>query len=488
MEPILILTEGISDQINNYIETHDDDEHHLHIYNDFVSSSEGNLFYALGEVFLNILDVLKIEDHYYSNDERAKVPPLKIITDLPKLAEELTLLYGDDEDSLVEVIQMGVNSTNFFPTYSREDLINYELSVLISYPMAVALNSLWQIMDADNLVAWTTESEKIRKARESKDYFGDSLLIHLLDLMILEITEDTGEYAYSFIQSLKMQISKNPIDLADYLKGLDKYTTLSPINGFFIWNQLKYLASSNKITNDDETLKLQNNLYTNCYNAFADACLEFTTPIMEDERRRDRIMVFVTQFLTDGHYPTELIKGLVMALNEIGYDIFIFNTTERYTPKGYVPMYSAIGGNTVREFQDFEKMICGNVVCDYYQPAVTSGYLDIFNDAINKAAKYKPLYILSIGNGSLISDVLDRMIPVASMDIDTTSLPTTKSRIRVITRPLEKGEKHPNIYTDGYTVVAPNFNYQINTVEDAMKVMTDLDRQIVSNLKDASKY
>jgi hypothetical protein len=63
MEPILILTEGISDQINNYIETHDDDEHHLHIYNDFVSSSEGNLFYALGEVFLNILDVLKIEDH-----------------------------------------------------------------------------------------------------------------------------------------------------------------------------------------------------------------------------------------------------------------------------------------------------------------------------------------------------------------------------------------------------------------------------------------
>ena len=65
MESILILTEGISERINNYIETHDDDEHHLHIYSDFVSSSEGNLFYALGEVFLNILDNFNINDHYY---------------------------------------------------------------------------------------------------------------------------------------------------------------------------------------------------------------------------------------------------------------------------------------------------------------------------------------------------------------------------------------------------------------------------------------
>ena len=133
-------------------------------------------------------------------------------------------------------------------------------------------------------------------------------------------------------------------------------------------------------------------------------------------------------------------------------------------------------------------MVCGDVVADYYQPAITSGYLDIYNDAINRAAAYRPLYILSIGNGSLISDVLDRMIPVAAMDINTTSLPTSKSRIRVITRALEKGEKRPNIYMDGYTIVAPNFNYQIDTVSDAMKVIKDLDKQIVHNLKDAVKY
>ncbi|MCR4717209.1 MAG: hypothetical protein K5656_08510 [Lachnospiraceae bacterium] len=486
MEHIIVFTEGLSDELNNFVDAHDDDNHHIHLYEDIVTSSGGNLYLALAEVFINVCDYYELNN--LDTDLKAvdTKDKLLIVTDLPILSEQLKLLYGEDDSSLIEILEMGKNITGFFPSYKKSDLLNYELSMLMRFPMVYALLKLYQIRQETNLIDWTNVSEQIRSAKKNKLYFGDKVMLHFLNLILLDIEENDYEYAYSFTLSIKMQIKKDAESLIEYLLGLDRFTTLSPVNGYFIWGQLQFFKYCNMVCNNEESLRLQNNLYSNCFNAFAEACGNFTKPILRKHRNPNRVMILATQFLPDGHYPSDMIKGFVLALKKIGYEVFIFNTTERYLAKGYVPLFGAVGGNVVKEYQNLDEIDCAGTKVKYYQPSNVSSYLDVLNKAINKAYEYKPLYILTMGNGSIIGDILDRMIPTAAMDITSTELPTSKSRIRILTRPFEKNEKRPNYYKDGYTVVAPNFNYQIQTVEDAMKVAFNIDRQIIDNLRDES--
>ncbi len=486
MEDIYIYTEGISDEINNYIEANDDDSHHIHIYEDIVTSSQGNMYFALAEVFLNLMEHFNVNSYDVKLNKINAEDKVTVITDIPMLYDQLLLLYGDSEFSMINLCEMGKNPTSFFPSYNIEELITYELSVVRGHLMAHALLRLWQIRDDSNLINWTNVSEDIRHSRNEKHYFGDAITLHFLNLIMADVEANDYEYAYSFLHSLKMQITRSSDDLIKYLIGLDKYTKLSPINGYFIWNQLQYFADNNMITNDDESRRLQNNLYTNCYNAFAEASNDFTVPILEKKRNPNRVMIVTTQFLTESHYPTDMAKGLVLALNSLGYELFIFNTIERYTPKGYVPMYAAVGGNVIKNFEGIDKIDCYGTEIPYYQPSAVSSYLDIVNKAINKAYEFNPLYILVLGNGSIIGDLLDRMIPTATLDITKTTLPTTKSRIRILTRPFERNEKIPKLFTDGYTVIAPNFKYQVQDVEDAKQITFELDRQIRHTIKDAN--
>ena len=125
MEDIYIYTEGISDEINNYIEANDDDEHHIHIYEDIVTSSQGNMYFALAEVFLNLIDHFDVNSYDVKLNKIDEDKKVTVITDIPMLYDQLALLYGDSEFSMINLCEMKFSDDEFIIDKKyHQELIN----------------------------------------------------------------------------------------------------------------------------------------------------------------------------------------------------------------------------------------------------------------------------------------------------------------------------------------------------------------------------
>lgn len=231
---------------------------------------------------------------------------------------------------------------------------------------------------------------------------------------------------------------------------------------YFVTNQIRRLHFETPSLCGDGRLSAA--IYQEAYTYFEKQLKALLSPIGKEERNKDVILVLNPQFLSDKHAPTRTALERIYTLGkEMNKKVYVLNTRERGSRKGELPMYNFFIGNVVEEYSALKEMTWKDYTFDFYQPACEMPDVEEMRKLLKWIREMKPYEIMTIGGGSLFSDLCTNVIPVLEVPIVFSSIPKTDKQIAVIGQYLTD-EKKEGLVKAGYDldrVVESTFTFDM---------------------------
>ncbi len=233
-----------------------------------------------------------------------------------------------------------------------------------------------------------------------------------VDMMYDNKIKVTNEFRI-FILSLIMQVDKSEENTKMFLDNLlscdyfcheDYY--------FFVLNQMKMNILRKKVIIDNYSQKLLEILHEKIYEMSYERIKDRLKKIPEEERNKDSIIVYTTQYISLKHEPTKAVRNLLKQLIESGKKVYLVNTCEHNKAHGYVPMYNTVFGSindNLRETKNID--IDGNDV-EYTQLSEKNGIVKLMELLVYEIEKIKPEYILAMDKESMLAELSANIVPV----------------------------------------------------------------------------
>ena len=417
MSTVICFMEKDNSEVDAYIKAHEDDM--IHFYTDIYASCEGNMFFAFGEMLSICLEA---------------PDAVALITDDRKLGEGLydyafpmisNLIITSEESDVGDWENIDIATALDYETKVMEGSFKYELPKRIIDTLSE--NDIYKCFDvvADLSIDLDGNNKIFEKEWINRFYRHFMRMINRLD-----ISETMKLNVLSFLMKseLDTELAK------EYLRMVINSPDYNGINYYFVWNQFKRISFTKVIEEDEECLRLLDKMYSDAHDTF----YGLTKPLFNGgklkNRNKDVVVVLTIQLLNETHAPSRTTMERVADLVKMGKKVYLVNTAEQYTVRGYTPLYSfftplyneelsKITGIKVYGTEDeVEFMQLGNV-----EPIT-----DRINSVVQLIKRVKPEYVLSIGSGSMVADMISNIIPVASMALVFSSIPKAIGPMRII--------------------------------------------------------
>lgn len=278
-----------------------------------------------------------------------------------------------------------------------------------------------------------------------------------------KISDNIEKYACSkefvcFLLSVMMRLKKDVAWTNRYLSTVLN-GDFGADNWYYVWNQFKRLSLKKMVEMNEESRQMLDEMYQRSYQLFAGKLLQRTEKIPMDQRDEDCVVVLSIQLLGMYHAPTKTLSERVKWLKKLGKKVYIINTTEQYLSAGRVPLYDSAKGSIEESYRN------AHTICfdeeesfDFLQLSEKMSIERKFRNALRVIQKLKPYYILSMGTGSMLADLLGNVIPTAGMALAFSTLPHTMNKMRILGRNLRAGEKE--LYKD-IDVIESRFTFEL---------------------------
>ena len=193
-------------------------------------------------------------------------------------------------------------------------------------------------------------------------------------------------------------------------------------------------------------------------------------------------MVFTIQFLSETHAPTRTALERIYTLGKLMHKkVYVINTREQYTKKGEIPLYDIIVRTLEERYNGLERYEWKDDSFDFYQCPCEMPDIEEMKRIIFRLKEIKPYMIMTIGNGSIMSDLCADMIPVMGVPVTFSTIPKKDNQFTIVGRQISEAEKE-KLQREGYDldrIVESTFTFDLKPQK------TTLTREILHLPKDA---
>lgn len=246
---------------------------------------------------------------------------------------------------------------------------------------------------------------------------------------IIELTKLQNIKLRIYIYSVFMYIDKSSYFINKILK-LTKNSILSTNAKYYLLYQCAAKSFSNKKFLDKNThtyiRKLYNSIYQDFYTEFVND-LQF---IPKQKRDKKLILVFTSQFLDLNHAPTRRVLNRCIDLNLLGYKTILINTAEAVSLVESFPLCKAVAPNYINKFSQYNSIDHEEHSIPYFQCTNNMPNTKEIGMILNMVKKSKPYLVFSFGNFNITSDLINNIVPVANISLES-KIPITKSLFHI---------------------------------------------------------
>lgn len=186
-------------------------------------------------------------------------------------------------------------------------------------------------------------------------------------------------------------------------------------NRYYYWRQVARICLRKKNLHDPKQMQ---ELYRLIYQSYYEACQDLMKPIPKEERLENLIYIFTLQFIGQQHPPTRsALERISVLYKQLHKAVKVINTREPMTALGKFPMFSAtcasindaITGSHIFQYDD--------MIFTLEQSEKDMPEIGEVRKILLKVREDKPYMILVIGNGSIVADMVSKIVPVINIPV-----------------------------------------------------------------------
>lgn len=262
---------------------------------------------------------------------------------------------------------------------------------------------------------------------------------------------------FCFLLSLLMRIEKDIAYTNSFLKEI-LMDDFSADELYYIWNQCKRLSLKKMAVFDNKSIELLDQMYQKSYTWYLQKMESQLQKIPSEQRDPDCVVVLTIQLLGTNHAPTKTLIERVKWLKKLGKKVYIVNTTEQYLQTGEVPVYDPTVGSIEENYRNAHTICFGKEEFEFLQVSEKMTVERKVRTVLRLIRQVNPLYILSMGTGSMTADLCGKVVPTASMGLAFSNLPHTMNPMRILGRTVREEEKE--VFAD-IDVIESRFTFEL---------------------------
>lgn len=257
---------------------------------------------------------------------------------------------------------------------------------------------------------------------------------------ILNILDQFPRHPYYFFTFL-IYLTMDKLDFKRVLHYCIEDEQLTLGNKFFLYYQFVTYGFLIPEINDDEVSDLLYQLYIQIYEGYKKQIvdLEFISKV---ERNKDLVMVFISQILGMSHGPTKtLLDRCYILQKHMNKKVFVVNTAEFRPDINCVPVFCGHDANYREDLNDCTNLEYRGIDISFFQCPKCMPNLEITEQILDVVRTEKPYYILSIGGGSIVSDLCSNIVPTITIGTVFSGRPTTAGTFLAVGRKKTESDK-----------------------------------------------
>lgn len=444
MKKIYGLIEKNDNVVDNFWVQYDSD-FEIHVYSPLIEICENSLFYC----FRYMLSL------FWEEENRSW-----IVTDVKEVYQLANKLCSSLFEKIV-YIDHNVE-TSFAKKLDARELLFFDYKMIKDIKMRVVLQKFVNkisFFDAEIYNAFVSDIERFAEQWDDK---LTAFFAHICSLL-LYMDEEGSMCIYAlyrlYLLAMLMKLEYLPEHTNAYLAEVLKIDGFKEENYYFVYNQFKRASFTGTVALDTASAEVLDGLYRESYRIYKENANGMLEKVPRYERHSNRVLVLTIQFLGIRHAPTKSILERCRAYRKLGKEVFLINTAEQGTFRGYVPFFFAEEGNVVEEYNSANVLNMGGGEEIWFRQLDNNlSIWDRFLLLAEYIKQIKPWYILTIGTGSILADLCSNMVPCASMAWVFSTLPMTINCMKILGRSLRQDELENDAMKD---VIESRFTFEL---------------------------
>ena len=376
---------------------------------------------------------------------------------------EVTIIWKENSKYIVYEPFVGetfiVEDSNLIPCQRLEQvhfIYNYLEDIVVSFEQMCQ-----RAVDIQEIVFCYRNLEEIYTKREQIGEVQLGMFLIALDQFQNNL-RGKSDYLRLTLISFLIAITGN----GKYLNDFNKIVLLNDSNFslyqmYFYWRQQWRFPIKYTGMNFDAELVLE--VYRKIYQKYYDELCTVLKPVKYAERNKDRVIVIVVQFLEETHAPTRTALERCATLSKMGKEVLIINTCEQLTLLGMVPIFGMEAGRIFEHYSDFETYQYNNETFLYYQTKKRMPELEETENILSIIKRWNPYLILTMGSGSIVSDLAANIVPVINIPLLFSSVLKKENQLVAVGRKINE-EEWTILKEAGYTldtIIESTFTFDI---------------------------
>ena len=265
-------------------------------------------------------------------------------------------------------------------------------------------------------------------------------ITELCESLVLEMSEFPIWMRIHFL-SFCMKCSEE-VKYAEWLMNevLDAdYDILGEYNKYYLFWQITRSTFENfklqSITMKKGLAKLYKNLYMAFYQALQTDRFSY---IPVEQRNKEKIFVFTSQFLSENHGPTKTACDRICYLQKhLGKKVLLINTAMLVTQKGEMPFYKRNRAGYEPKYLQMIQYNFRNEKFGFFQCENNMPDSETIWALLEMVWKEKPYCIINIGGGDICADLCGTIVPEITVNTVPSEIAVTTGRFQITERDLE---------------------------------------------------
>lgn len=220
------------------------------------------------------------------------------------------------------------------------------------------------------------------------------------------------------------------------------YDLLGEYNKYFLYWQIRS-SIFGKVKLQSGTMekglaKLYRRLYESFYKALH---VEMFSYIPLEERDKNLVFIFTSQFLTELHAPTKTVCDRAYYMqHDLGKKAVIINTAMLIPKKGDTPFYNRDQGGYMEKYLKTSRFRYRDEVFEFMQYEDDMPDLVQMQKLLFRMKKEKPYCIINIGGGDLCADLCGNVVPEITISTVFSEMAAATGKFQVIDRNLKPSD------------------------------------------------
>lgn len=242
--------------------------------------------------------------------------------------------------------------------------------------------------------------------------------------------------------SVLLDIQQDEKLFCEFIKYIRKNRTVFSANTqYFLFYQIKRVLFVTPDLNKKEIKEELWKFYVEIVEDFAQMMNTSLETIPEIKRNENLVVVITEQFLSIEHGPTKTALDRCAALKTVaGKDVLLINTAEVMSSIGKIPFRNVCMASYVPQMQNEDKQIWKDVVIPYYQCQNNMPDICRLDEMLSEIRRLAPMRVVSIGGSSMLSNLVNKIIPVLTVGLSPSDLEYTTTKYQTISRNVEVEE------------------------------------------------